>query len=122
MAKMAIYIYSCIVAGIVLGLCISYAYVNISFNSQTGTAPNYENVSDLSKQLSSSANELSDRWADRTPYGQVPPYAQGGVWRHYHSSPSKRLIGRKKGIENYYGSKACLPGMLLLLACTLTSL
>lgn len=77
-----------------------------------GTAPNYENVSDLSKQLSSSANELSDRWADRTPYGQVPPYAQGGVWRHYHSSPSKRLIGRKKGIENYYGSKACLPGLL----------
>ncbi|XP_045584516.1 DEP domain-containing protein 1A isoform X3 [Procambarus clarkii] len=55
--------------------------------------PNYENVADLSKQLSSSANELSDRWADRTPYGQVPPYAQGGVWRHYHSSP--RLLTRE---------------------------
>ncbi|KAG7172204.1 DEP domain-containing protein 1B-like, partial [Homarus americanus] len=73
---------------------------------------NYENLPDLSKQLSSSANELSDRWADRTPYGQVPPYAEGGVWRHYHSSPSKRLIGRRKGIEFYYGSKACLPGLL----------
>ncbi|XP_053647606.2 DEP domain-containing protein 1A isoform X2 [Cherax quadricarinatus] len=72
----------------------------------------YENVSDFSKQLSSSANELSDKWADRTPYGQVPPFAKGGVWRHYHSSPSKRLIGRRKGIEFYYGSKACLPGLL----------
>ncbi|XP_042863645.1 DEP domain-containing protein 1A-like isoform X3 [Penaeus japonicus] len=58
-----------------------------------GTVPNYENVNDLSKQLSASANELSDRWADRTPYGQVPPYAQGGVWRHYHSSP--RLLTRE---------------------------
>ena len=65
---------------------------------------------DLSKRLSLSANELSDGWVDRTPYGQVPPYAQGGVWRHYHSSPSKRLIGRKKGTESFFGSKACLPG------------
>ncbi|KAK7086424.1 hypothetical protein SK128_017618 [Halocaridina rubra] len=67
---------------------------------------------DLSKHLSLSANELSDRWMDRTPYGQVPPYARGGIWRHYHSSPSKRLIGRKKGTEIYFGSKACLPGLL----------
>ncbi|XP_068240420.1 DEP domain-containing protein 1A-like isoform X2 [Palaemon carinicauda] len=67
---------------------------------------------ELSKRLSLSANELSDGWADRTPYGQVPPYAQGGVWRHYHSSPSKRLIGRKRGTENFFGSKACLPGLL----------
>ncbi|XP_064122053.1 DEP domain-containing protein 1A-like isoform X2 [Macrobrachium nipponense] len=67
---------------------------------------------ELSKRLSLSANELSDGWADRTPYGQVPPYAQGGVWRHYHSSPSKRLIGRKRGTESFFGSKACLPGLL----------
>ncbi|XP_071533389.1 uncharacterized protein [Panulirus ornatus] len=85
---------------------------SVSQSQEPLKIPNYENVPDLSKQLSSSANELSDRWADRTPYGQVPPYAQGGVWRHYHSSPSKRLIGRRKGIEFFYGSKACLPGLL----------
>ncbi|XP_076034655.1 uncharacterized protein LOC143021201 isoform X2 [Oratosquilla oratoria] len=78
-----------------------------------GTIHDYENVFDTAQRpLSVSATNLSDQWADRTPFGQTPPYAKNGVWRHYHSSPSKRVIGRKKGLEYYYGSKACLPGLL----------
>ncbi len=31
--------------------------------------------------------------------------------RSYRNSPSKRLVGRRKGLEFYYGAKACRPGM-----------
>lgn len=30
--------------------------------------------------------------------------------RSYRNSPSKRLVGRRKGLEFYYGAKACRPG------------
>ena len=36
---------------------------------------------------------------------------------HYDSSPSKRLIGRRKGLEFYYGAKACKPGNSLMRNC-----
>ncbi|KAG0714489.1 DEP domain-containing protein 1B [Chionoecetes opilio] len=68
---------------------------------------------DLYKQLSSSANELSDGWADRTPHTRAAlPFGRGGPWRHYHSSPSKRRVGRRRGAQVFWGSKACLPGLL----------
>lgn len=40
-------------------------------------------------------------------------YAEG-FSRVFHSSPSKRLLGRSKGLEFYYGAKACRPGNQLL--------
>lgn len=38
------------------------------------------------------------------------PYESRGKILVYHNSPSKRLIGRRKGLEFYYGAKACKPG------------
>lgn len=32
--------------------------------------------------------------------------------RSYRNSPSKRLVGRRKGLEFYYGAKACRPGLV----------
>ena len=38
------------------------------------------------------------------------PLGLSGQLRIYRNSPSKRLIGRRKGLEFYYGAKACKPG------------
>ena len=57
-----------------------------------------------SRSMSSSASELSDEVRDRTPFGRVPPYLRGGLWRHYAASPSKRLVGPRQKFN------ACLPG------------
>lgn len=71
-------------------------------------------ANDIHKQLSSSANELSDRWADRTPHSRGPfSFERGGGGRLCHSSPSKRRIGFRRGAQVFWGSKACLPGRLL---------
>lgn len=43
------------------------------------------------------------------------PANSRGPLRVYKNSPSKRLIGRRKGLEFYYGAKACRPGNTLIL-------
>lgn len=43
------------------------------------------------------------------------PFNAKGPLRVYRNSPSKRLIGRRKGLEFYYGAKACRPGNTLIL-------
>lgn len=42
------------------------------------------------------------------------PLSLSGQLRIYRNSPSKRLIGRRKGLEFYYGAKACKPGNPLI--------
>jgi len=47
----------------------------------------------------------------------LPPHVtedspHGHGLRLYQNSPSKRLIGRRKGLEFYYGAKACRPGLV----------
>ena len=54
------------------------------------TQHNYENLPHLSEEYN--ANGLN------------------GQLLIYRNSPSKRLIGRRKGLEFYYGAKACRPG------------
>ncbi|XP_032780298.2 DEP domain-containing protein 1B isoform X1 [Daphnia magna] len=39
-------------------------------------------------------------------------FGLSGQLRIYRNSPSKRLIGRRKGLEFYYGAKACKPGLV----------
>lgn len=56
----------------------------------TTTQHNYENLPRLSEKDS--------------------PYGLNGQLLVYRNSPSKRLIGRRKGLEFYYGAKACRPG------------
>lgn len=41
-----------------------------------------------------------------------------GELRVYRNSPSKRLIGRRKGLEFYYGAKACKPGKIFCFIIT----
>ncbi|MPC19616.1 DEP domain-containing protein 1A [Portunus trituberculatus] len=71
----------------------------LSKGSTTQPQASRDTPTDLYKHLSSSANELSDGWMDRTPHGRAPPFGRGGVWRLYHSSPSKRRIGRRRGAQ-----------------------
>ncbi|RXG69028.1 DEP domain-containing protein 1A, partial [Armadillidium vulgare] len=75
------------------------------------------------KSLSSSANELSDDWVDRTPFGAAPPFVRGGLWKHYYSSPSKRLIEHQsrllrkvcgRGLLTKIGKEICVELLQLL--------
>jgi len=61
------------------------------------TQHNYENLPHLSEEDS--------------------PHGLNGQLRIYRNSPSKRLIGRRKGLEFYYGAKACRPGNPLRPTC-----
>lgn len=74
----------------------------------TGLSP--PNLSDYSTSVSSST-----QFHDYQQLHGLPPHVaedspHGHGLRLYQNSPSKRLIGRRKGLEFYYGAKACRPG------------
>jgi len=58
-----------------------------------------------------SASILSASQLNMPPHSsEDSPHGEG--LRFYQNSPSKRLIGRRKGLEFYYGAKACRPGLV----------
>lgn len=79
--------------------------------SAASSSHDYENILNISRPLSTSANQLSDGYADRTPYGKGPPpsYTDGSLWRAFHASP--RLLTR----EGKEIAVQCMQVVLLLL-------
>ncbi|XP_046650662.1 DEP domain-containing protein 1B-like isoform X3 [Daphnia pulicaria] len=73
----------------VTGLSPSFSDSSVA---TAATQHNYENLPHLSEEDS--------------------PHGLDGQLRVYRNSPSKRLIGRRKGLEFYYGAKACRPGLV----------
>ncbi|XP_057374613.1 DEP domain-containing protein 1B-like isoform X3 [Daphnia carinata] len=72
------------------GLSPSFSDTSIG---TTTTHHNYENLYHVSEE-------------------QDKSHGLSGQLRIYRNSPSKRLIGRRKGLEFYYGAKACKPGLV----------
>ena len=79
----------------------------------TGLSP--PSFSDFSSASSSRAGDYENLrhlpQFSQSSLGEESPSAEG--LRLYRNSPSKRFIGRRKGLEFYYGVKACRPGELL---------
>lgn len=86
-------------------------------------------VSSLSSYHTTLTSPTSFFDASSSPSGQVHDYENVGDFSHlfqpaaisppagrglcsYRCSPSKKLVGRRKGLEFYYGAKACRPGNL----------
>ena len=80
----------------------------------TGLSPS---ISELSLMTSTSSQQNYDNENSRymshifESASEESPLGYEGQLRNYRNSPNKkRLIGRRKGLEHYYGSEACRPG------------
>ena len=80
----------------------------------TGLSPS---ISELSLITTTSSQQNYDN--ENTRYmshifesaSEESPLGYEGQLRNYRNSPNKkRLLGRRKGLEHYYGSEACRPG------------
>ena len=80
----------------------SFSESGVLSSTLAGQCENYENLREFSHLLHSSTDACNET---------SPSDGCSGL-RSYRSSPSKRLIGRRKGLEFYYGARACRPGNL----------
>ena len=83
-----------------------------SFSDSTQSAHDYENLREFSRMLQMS--NMSNSSSCTAGTNKSPVNLRNNGSHLYHCSPSKRLIGRRIGLEFYYGAKACRPGNFCL--------